>query len=461
MTDQPLSLSLSRRRLVQAGAAAGIAAGAVAGTGTIAPKRSAFAAPAVLQGGPVTLRFMTHNTLEQPAGEILTQMIAEFEEQNPDITIQVEEVPNADILTKLTAYAEAGDLPDVIDGQFGLASFINLDAALDITDRVDAENLRDSFIPVALQAGTDGEGRILGLPFYTGTDALYYRRDHFEEAGLDPDAPPKTWDELTAAATALTNPRAGRYGFGMYGKTHTIRVVHFMQNNGPDGDMLRLDRETGIWTILVNSPDSIGAIEYMVSLAREHKVVPPNVVEMDYPGNVAAFSGGNISMLTTGPWGAQTFVATNPEIEGKFGVALHPTPTGEPPILRQGSLIYAVGKTTEHPDEAFRFLKWFTHDRQPFFAANAKYGPTTKAALEDPAIAEDPFLSVFLEQSLSAVVKPYEVELGEWNQLKDQFDPEWQAALIGSKDVPTALNTAAMRFADILGDRAELKYPVS
>ena len=130
---------------------------------------------------------MTHNTLEKPAGDILKQIIAEFEAENPDIKIQLEEVPNADILTKLTAYAEGDDLPDIIDGQFGLASFINLDAALDITDRVDAEGLRESFIPVALQAGTDGEGRILGLPFYTGTDALYYRLDHFEEAGLDPE----------------------------------------------------------------------------------------------------------------------------------------------------------------------------------------------------------------------------------------------------------------------------------
>jgi multiple sugar transport system substrate-binding protein len=449
--------TISRRRLLQTGAAAGLAAG----TGTLTAKPSALAAPAVRQDEPVTIRFMTHNTLEKPAGDFLRDIIAEFEEQNPDIVIQVEEVPNADILTKLTAYAEADDLPDVIDGQFGLASFINLDAALDITDRVDAEGLRDSFIPVALQAGTDGEGRILGLPFYTGTDALYYRLDHFEEAGLDPAAPPQTWQELADAAAELTNPRAGRYGFGMYGKTHTIRVVHFMQNNGPDGDMLRLDRDSGIWTILVNSPESIEAVAFMVSLARDLKVVPPNVVEMDYPANVAAFSAGNISMLTTGPWGAQTFISTNPEIEGKFGVALHPTPDGESPTLRQGSLIYAVGRTTEHPDEAFRFLKWFTHDRQPYFAANAKYGPTTKAALDDPAIAEDPFLAVFLEQSLNAVVEPYEVELGDWNKLKDQFDPEWQAALIGSKDVPAAMNTAAMRFAEILGDRGELKYPTS
>ena len=445
--------AMTRRTLLGAGAAAGI--GAITGT------PSTMAAPAAVQGDPVTLRFMTHNTLEKPAGDVLKEIIAEFEAENPDIKIQIEEVPNADILTKLTAYAEGDDLPDVIDGQFGLASFINLDAALDITEMVDAEGLRESFIPVALQAGTDGEGRILGLPFYTGTDALYYRLDHFEEAGLDPAAPPTTWAELAEAAQALTNPRAGRYGFGMYGKTHTVRCIHFMQNNGPDGEMLRLDRDSGIWTILVNSPESIEAIEYMVSLARDLKVVPPNVVEMDYPANVAAFSAGNISMLTTGPWGAQTFIGTNPEIEGKFGVALHPTPDGEPPILRQGSLIYAIGRTTEHPEEAFRFLKWFTHDRQPYFAANAKYGPTTLAALEDPAIVEDPFLSVFLEQSQTAVVEPYEVELGDWNKLKDQFDPEWQAALIGSKDVPTAMNTAATRFAEILGERGELKYPVS
>jgi len=130
--------AISRRTLLGAGAAAGI--------GALSSKRSTFAAPAVIQGGPVTLRFMTHNTLEQPFGEVLKEIIAEFEEQNPDIKIQLEEVPNADILTKLTAYAEGDDLPDILDGQFGLASFINLDAALDISDRVDAEGLRESFI---------------------------------------------------------------------------------------------------------------------------------------------------------------------------------------------------------------------------------------------------------------------------------------------------------------------------
>jgi len=452
---------ISRRDLVKLGVGAAAGAALVPSIGSAAPYRGRTGSLLIKQGGQVTIRFLTHNTLEEPAGTILKEMIAEFETENPDIKIQVEDVANTDVLLKLTAYAEAGDLPDVIDGQFGLASFVSLDAALDITDRIDADGLRESFIPVALQAAINSDGRILGMPLYTGTDALYYRTDHFEEAGLDPAAPPKTWQELVDTAKALTMPRQGRFGFGMYGKTHTMRCVHFMQNNGADGEMLRLNRDTGIWTILVNSPESIAAIQYMVDLNQVHQVVPPSVVEMDYPANVSAFAGGNVSMLTTGPWGAQTFIGTNPEIEGKFAVAPHPTPTGTAPILRQGSLIYAVGRTSPHPDEAYRFLKFIAHDRQPYFAGKAKYGPTTKAALEDPLITEDPFLSVFLEQSQTAVVEPYEVELGDWNRIKDQFDPEWQAALIGDKDVTEAMNTAASRFSEILGETGEMKYPVS
>ena len=248
--------AMTRRTLLGAGAAAGI--------GAITGKQSTFAAPAVIQGGPVTIRFMTHNTLEQPAGDVLKQMIAEFEAENPDIKIQIEEVPNADILTKLTAYAEANDLPDVIDGQFGLASFINLDAALDITDRVDAEGLRESFIPVRCRPERTARAassafRSIPAPTRSTTAPTTSKRP-----GSIPNAPPKTWQELVDAAKALTNPRAGRYGFGMYGKTHTVRCIHFMQNNGPDGEMLRLNRDTGIWTILVNSPESIEAIEFMV-----------------------------------------------------------------------------------------------------------------------------------------------------------------------------------------------------
>ncbi len=147
--------SLSRRNLLKLGAGAAAGAAVIPTWASASGVRGRTGSLLIKQGGPVTIRFMTHNTLEEPAGTILKEMIAEFETQNTNIKIQIEEVPNADILTKLTAYAQANDLPDVIDGQFGLASFVSLDAALDITDRIDAEGLRESFIPVALQAAID------------------------------------------------------------------------------------------------------------------------------------------------------------------------------------------------------------------------------------------------------------------------------------------------------------------
>ncbi len=447
------------RRQVLIGGAAATASIGLARTANAAP--SFGKAPAVIrrQGSEVELRFMTHNTLEEPAGTILKEMIAEFEAANAGIKIKVEEVPNADVLTKLTAYASANDLPDLIDGQFGLASFIDLDAALDITDMIDAE-LADSYFPAALEAGKNIEGRILALPFYTGTDALYYRTDFFEEADLDPASPPATWDQLREYGKALTSPRSGRYGFGVYGKTHTIRIVHFMQNAGPDGEMLRL-LDDGKWEILVNSPDSTRAWEYVVGLALTDKITPPNVVEMDYPATISSFAGGNLAMMTTGPWGAATIIAANPEIEGKFAVAKHPTPDGAAPVLRQGSLVYGIGRTTEHPAEAFAFLKWLTHDRQSYFAAKAGYGPTTKASLEDPDVLANPYLPTFVEQAATAIVEPWEFKLKEWNQLKDRYDPQFQAALLGNITPAEATNLSAKGFNEILGDRSVLKYPVT
>ena len=121
---------------------------------------------------------------------MLTTILDEFQAENPNIKIELDEVPNADILTKLTAYSEADDLPDIIDGQFGLASFINLDAAMDITQYVQDQGLEESFIPVALTAGKDSEGRILGLPFYTGTDALYYRTRPLRRGWPGPERSP-------------------------------------------------------------------------------------------------------------------------------------------------------------------------------------------------------------------------------------------------------------------------------
>jgi multiple sugar transport system substrate-binding protein len=420
-------------------------------------------APAQASGGPVTIRFMTHNILENPAGQYLQEIVDEFMQEHPDIKVEVEGVPNADVLTKLTTAAQANNLPDIICGQnVNVSGFDNLNAAMDISEFVQQANIADSYFPSMLAACRTQDGRTLGLPLYAGTDALYYRADMFEEVGLDPDNPPKSWDELVEAAKALTDPSKGRYGFGFYGKTHfPNRMINMMINAGPEGELMKLDEASGKYAIHVNSPDSQRAWQFITDLAITHKVVPPNIVEMDYPANVSAFAGGNVAMLLTGPWGARTFVGTNPEIEGKFRVGQHPTPSGEPGSLIQLPAIFGIGRTSAHPEEAFTFLKWITLDRNIVWNAKAGYGPVVKSALEAPEIQNDPLLPTFIAQSERAVLPPYLIFLKETGRIHDTWGPEYQAALTGAKSVEEATNTAANGIKEILGDRADMPFPTA
>ena len=430
-----------------------------AGSGTAGAGADATAAPATTSGGQVTLRMMTHNTLEKPAGDYLRQVIEGFQVANPSIKIAVEDTPNADVFTKLTAAAAGNDIPDIIDAQNGgIAGFQALNAALDITDRVKQAGLENTIFPAYLQGSRTADGRYLALPLYGGSDALYYRTDYFQAAGLDPAKPPRTWAELADAASKLTQADKGRYGMALYGKIHTIRVLYFMEQAGPEANMLRQQQGSDKWEILVNSPDSQKAWQFLVDLARVQKAVPPNVVEMDYPAVVSAFAGGNVAMMTTGPWGAQTLIATNPDLDGKFAVGPFPTPDGKPPVLQNGPVIYGIGRTTQHPEEAFAFLKWLCVDHNADFTVKAGYGPTVKAAADLPAVKNDKYLPVFMEEANNAVVEPF-LTLKEWPKLMDAYTPEWQAALSGGKSVKDATIAAAKQFAQIMGDAAVLKYP--
>ena len=225
--------------------------------------------------------------------------------------------------------------------------------------------------------------------------------------------------------------------------------------------MLRLNRDTGIWTILVNSPESIEAIEFMVSLAREHQVVPPNVVEMDYPANVAAFAGGNISMLTTGPWGAQTFIGTNPEIEGKFAVAApsdperrHADPAPGLAHLRGRPHDRAPGRGVPLPASGSRTTASPTSRPTP--STDRPPRPRSRIRRSPRIRSSSVFLRAVADRGGRAI-------RGRAGRLEQAQGPVRSRVAGGadrrSKDVPTAMNTAATRFAEILGDRGELKYP--
>ena len=138
---------------------------------------------------------------------MIEQFVGEFEQQNPDITVDAIFCGNyADTMTKLTLALEGNQAPQLCILDQRLLTLISMDAVVCLDDYIQADGgdeLLNDFYPAYLESGIY-EGAHYALPFQRSVLAMYYNKDHFTEVGLDPEAPPRTWTELAEMGAKLT-----------------------------------------------------------------------------------------------------------------------------------------------------------------------------------------------------------------------------------------------------------------
>ena len=203
-------------------------------------------------GETVELQFL-HTAWVPAQLEILEQAIADFQEQNPDIKIVETRSSWTDAPGQIMTSIVSGEAPDLIMCNTSmLAEYRGIGALADLTDLVPSE-LIDSFLPSAKAMITTEDGKVDGLPQEGCNWALFYRKDLFEKAGLDPEKPPKTWDEFLECAKALTKDTDGdgkidQYGYGwpVQAENASDYWVNFM--HGPQSFlMMRQKKEHSLW----------------------------------------------------------------------------------------------------------------------------------------------------------------------------------------------------------------------
>lgn len=197
----------------------------------------------------------------------------EFHRLNPGI-----EVVNAGGLELTGDRAEAGLLmslagntaPDVFYVNFrSYFSYIDQGFCRPLDDFLKREpEAFDRVNPEILKVLTSADGRIYAAPFYQVAQALYFRKDHFREAGLDPARPPRTWDEFITYGRKLTEARPGRNGFvfaeGLGGKAYWW--TNFVWQAG--GEVL-VPAERGYSKSAVDSPEAAEALDFFRRLVVE------------------------------------------------------------------------------------------------------------------------------------------------------------------------------------------------
>lgn len=148
----------------------------------------------------------------------INELIDEFEEENPDIEVLHEDYPHDQFQNKVFAAMKAGEGPDVINIYDGWqAEFADRGYIQPIPDDLMTDDEIDDFY-VDMVKPNKIDNKYYMLPTAVRTLALFYNKDMFEEAGLDPDDPPETWDELIDDAKEMTEMDSdGKYkkeGFG-------------------------------------------------------------------------------------------------------------------------------------------------------------------------------------------------------------------------------------------------------
>jgi multiple sugar transport system substrate-binding protein len=167
----------------------------------------------------------------------MDELIRQFNAENPDVVVRQETFPYDAYQQRVAAATAAGEGPDVVQLFYGWAASWQRAGYVEPLpqEHIDHAWIEEYFIPMA-ESGKIG-GEYYGLPTAVRSMALFYNKDLFEEAGLDPDAPPRTWDEFVEMAQALTvkrGPQFQRIGYGFGGQDHhLIRTVLMNQLGSP------------------------------------------------------------------------------------------------------------------------------------------------------------------------------------------------------------------------------------
>lgn len=364
---------MSHRIALRAGALVVLSAFALTACATTAPAESS--ADCAPSDGAVELTF----TSWLPG---IDEAVAIWNDENPDIQVTVQTGPNGNGGTYQNFFnqIEAGNAPDLGQIEFdALPNFRVQDGLVNIADCAGVADAQDQFIDWTWSQVTFGEeASVYGIPQDTGPEALYYRADLFEAAGIEI---PTTWDEYAAAGAEI---RAQGGYITNFSQSDINAFAGLVWQAG--GQWFANDGDE--WSVTLDSPESTKVAEYWQGLIDEDLVAkyPPWTDEWN-----AAYNSGELWTWVSAVWGANTISTGAPDTSGKWAVAPMPQwSAGDSSAGNWGGSTTAVLKGSKHPYEAAKFALWLNTDADALTSMN-------KTANIYPATTEGQKLPVFSE----------------------------------------------------------------
>ena len=391
---------------------------------------------------PVEVPFFYPVAVGGPITKVVDGLAADFEKENPAIKLRpIYSGTYQDSIAKALTAVKSGDPPVTsILLSTDMYTLIDEDAIVPFDDLIKTAEDRawlKSFYPAFMENSQTG-GKTWGIPFQRSTIVLYYNKDAFKEAGLDPNRPPGTWKEMADYAAKLTK-RDASGNVSQWG-------VQIPSSGFPYWLFQALVIENGVnlmnaagTQVYYDKPEVVGALQYWLDLVNKSKVHPPGVVEWGTtPGQ---FIDGKAAMI----WTTSGNMADLREKAGfDLGVAALPgnrqrgSPTG-------GGNFYIFRKSPPAQHRAaLTFVQWMVApERTARWGIASGYIAVSPRAWETPQmrahIAAIPQAAVARDQLTHAVA---ELSTHENQRVTRALNAGLAAALNGTKTPQQAMQDA-------------------
>ena len=385
-----------------------------------------------------------------PITKTIDQMSADFEKENPGIKVKpvYTGTYQESIVKALTAH-KAGQPPTTaILLSTDMFTLIDEDAIVPFNDLANAaedQAWMKSFYP-AFMANSQTGGKTWGIPFQRSTIVLYWNKELFKEAGLDPNRPPASWNEMLEYAQKLTK-RDASGNITQYGvQIPSSGFPYWLFQGLTTANGVELMNSAGTETYF-DKPEVIEALAYWVDLGRKHKVMPTGVIE--WGTTPKDFFEKKIAMMWT-TTGNLTNVRNNAKFD--FGVAMLPqakrrgSPTG-------GGNFYVFKKATkEQQQAAAKLAKFMTQpERAAQWGIDTGYVAVRPDAWQTAKMTEYvkgfPVAAVARDQLQYSVA---ELSTHDNQRVTKALNDGIQAALTGAKTPEQAMKDAQTEAARIL-----------
>jgi sn-glycerol 3-phosphate transport system substrate-binding protein len=377
-----------------------------------------------------------------PITKIVDGYAEQFSKDNPSIKVKpvYTGTYQESIVKALTAHKSNEPPTTAILLSTDMFTLIDEDAIVawdDVAKGADDQAWMKSFFPAFMKNSQTG-GKMWGIPFQRSTIVLYWNKEAFKEAGLDPNRPPATWSEQVEMAKKLTKRDSGGNvtQWGLQVPSSGFPYWLF-QGFTTQNDVLLMN-EAGNQTYY-DKPAVVEALQYWVELSQKHKVMAPGVIEWGTTPK-DFFERKTAMMWTT--TGNLTNVRNNAKFD--FGVAMLPagkrrgSPTG-------GGNFYVFKKAPAAQQQAaVKFAKWMTTpERAAQWGIDTGYVAVRADAWQTPAMKKYvdgfPAAAVARDQLPHAVA---ELSTHENQRVTKALNDGLQAALTGAKSPAQALKDA-------------------